>query len=53
MYKVYDLSSIQEPQDLQNKLNEADEKGYELLQVLESRGLQIVLRRKAKDPTKD
>ena len=46
-YKVIDLSNINAVTDLAKCLNDADEKGYELVQVLESRGLQIVLRRKA------
>ena len=48
-YKVIDLSNTMEPKDLEEELNENDEKGYELVQILESRGLQIVLRRKPKE----
>ena len=46
-YRVFDVSNTKTEKDLEDWLNEADERGYELMQVLESRGLHIILRRKA------
>ena len=34
-YKVYDVTTIEECRDLEDWLNKADSKGYELVQVLE------------------
>ena len=56
-YKVLDVSDIRARGNpalrLEEILNDADERGYELVQVLESRELQIVLRRKPKGSIKE
>ena len=45
-YKVVDCSHTNAPEDLAKILDEYDEKGYQVIQILESRGIQVVFKRR-------
>ena len=50
VYRVIDRTAAETTDDLERFLNEQSAEGYELVQVMESRGLQVVLRRRENAP---